>query len=268
MRQRREQAQKARNSWQCPDCRACEVCGSVAPTRSLLTCSTCQAVCHAACAGPATPDTMLQHQTWFCTSCAKCDACGTTEPGTRADGQPATWLCDFKLCHDCGTNKLKGNFCPICGKVGRTAALHPPPAKAHPGACMPFPFRRAFLPFRRAVLPFPPTPHLFRFTVMTISTRPWSNASAASAGFTPRVMVSMKKNTSSWVWSQSLCRTIAKTAGMHSRPLLSPHRLQDGGQASQRLPRGLAGLAIPRRHCTTSSSRRQRQACSGSCVSS
>eukprot|EP00045_Choanoeca_perplexa_P014946 m.179712 g.179712 ORF g.179712 m.179712 type:complete len:2032 (+) comp16848_c0_seq13:2573-8668(+) len=115
-------AKLMKEPWECPHCRACDRCHQVSPAQSLLTCKKCQVVRHASCADGDTPDGLTHYSNWYCDKCVKCESCGRTtagQPGVKLRrGQPEpTWLCDFKLCFDCGNNKLKGNFCPICGKV-------------------------------------------------------------------------------------------------------------------------------------------------------
>lgn len=187
---------KVPGAWQCGFCRSCDVCHKDQPGVALLSCSNCDAVQHATCAGSSTPANMDSDSRWLCDSCVKCENCGAREPGPPGSGMcvilgiikgkrdferqlrtglkcaarltsnhatsfdlPAllcprsalvvhaisqaasflliiisvhlfsftfslppplplrVWMCDYRLCHPCGNNKLKGNYCPICAKV-------------------------------------------------------------------------------------------------------------------------------------------------------
>ncbi|EDQ87394.1 uncharacterized protein MONBRDRAFT_27206 [Monosiga brevicollis MX1] len=109
--------------WQCKNCQTCDVCTRIEPTQHLLSCDVCGVHRHAACASAATPSYMLATQRWVCTDCVQCEHCGATDVrGHRPDPklrEEPTWQCDFRLCFDCGLNKLRGNFCPVCGKTYR-----------------------------------------------------------------------------------------------------------------------------------------------------
>jgi len=101
--------------WCCKMCQVCCECRSLGVRDELLTCACCKKIAHGSCLESPMPY-MRSSMRWVCDTCVKCESCGATEAGPEAD---AKWMFDFTMCQDCGQNRMKGNYCPVCSKVYR-----------------------------------------------------------------------------------------------------------------------------------------------------
>src|SRR5690606_24692927 len=97
------------DSWQCIDCKDCEICGDKGAERELVLCDMCDRGYHTFCLDP--PLKKLPQGRFLCLDCAFCVSCGARKPG---DDNKAKWQRDYTLCQRCSNQIEKNKFCPIC----------------------------------------------------------------------------------------------------------------------------------------------------------
>ena len=97
------------DSWLCPMCYSCQICGLSSTDCSLsISCSDCQRIFHRTCLKSSLSDSIVHLSRWLCPSCIQCD-CGqrlkSTDDNLLQLGKSVT--CQQSLmCTDC-SNRLK-----------------------------------------------------------------------------------------------------------------------------------------------------------------
>jgi hypothetical protein len=113
-------------SWLCPNCTICNICGLVINSR-LISCCDCKRNFHIKCIKPTHDEQQKFNQIWFCPLCIKCD-CGQALPNSLSSQQSL-------MCLDCLNNmkRIRTNKnnniekCHLCGKFIEQFITKPKP---------------------------------------------------------------------------------------------------------------------------------------------
>lgn len=129
-------------SWVCPNCRSCDVCGlsTKKALSSLISCFDCKRNFHLRCLKPDHDEQQSRcrkEQRWFCPSCIKCD-CGQSLKSTDENLLPRTKSVPCQqalMCNDClnnlkllrGKQSSKIEKCHLCQRfIGQFVAKPKP----------------------------------------------------------------------------------------------------------------------------------------------
>lgn len=121
------------DTWQCIDCKDCEVCGDkgkklffccsfshlffvslTGAEKELVLCDMCDRGFHTFCCEP--PLKKLPQGRFLCQDCVFCVSCGSRKAG---EDIKAKWHRDYTLCSTCSSQIEKNKYCPICMKAYR-----------------------------------------------------------------------------------------------------------------------------------------------------
>lgn len=112
-------------TWQCAECRSCQVCLSTSNKERLLVCEMCDYSVHTHCLKPSL--SKLPPSGWYCQDCIYCLSCQTKLPpisdysrgfwAARQWGPKESPVASCRLCEDCNALYAEGNFCPLCNKT-------------------------------------------------------------------------------------------------------------------------------------------------------